>query len=84
METDQQDKPQKTLKIMFECVTRETGYPKVIENTNIFIYKSNFINRQHTFNVLKKLNSFKNNMLPELIHVFCKIISKMKIKLQLN
>lgn len=47
-------KPNKTLKIMVEYITRETGYPAVIENTNIFVYKSSFINRQYTFNVFKK------------------------------
>lgn len=51
METDQQHKPKNTLKIKFEYITRETGYPAVIENTNIFINKSGIINKQHTFNV---------------------------------
>lgn len=51
METDQQGKPKKTVKIMFEYITRESGYPAVTEYTSIFIYKSGIINRQHAFNV---------------------------------
>lgn len=44
---------------MFEHITKVNGYPAVIENKNIFMYKSFIINRQHILMSKKVLNSFK-------------------------